>query len=289
MSKNNLFKSWLKEAQQMLMEALPDAKEVVNNARIEIVSTRSWISARDRVARECGESAHKRMLADKNIKDPNVAGEFISGSKGWAIVLKKEFFDEKELFIESVIHELTHAYCYEKCKELGLHTEEYEEAVFPSREVGLGYGMWKEFCAQAISKVICGAKGVFHEGDPIEELDGYLSDVIDGCSGEGLIGMFFADLLFDGKISDDTDREELLQYLLQYYDEDTQMDFTELYHLILRSINSILQGFEDDALWSMGDLIGGIKLRAQIQVAMKKYHELSSSKFSSGEITLAKA
>lgn len=289
MSKNNLFKSWLTEAQQMLVEALPDAKEVVNNARIEIVSTRSWISVRDRVARECGESAHKRMLADKNIKDPNVAGEFISGSKGWAIVLKKEFFDEKELFIESVIHELTHAYCYEKCKELGLHTEEYEEAVFSSREVGLGYGMWKEFCAQAISKVICGAKGVFHEGDLIEELDGYLSDVIDGCSGEGLIGMFFADLLFDGKISDDTDREELLQYLLQYDDEDTQMDFMELYHLILRSTNNILEGFEDDALWSMGDLIGGIKLRAQIQVAMKKYHELSLSKSSSGEITLAKA
>ena len=289
MSKNNLFKSWLKEVKQMLVEALPDAKEVVDGARIEIVSVRSWISVRDRVARECGESAHKRMLADENIKDPNVAGEFISGSEGWAIVLKKEFFDEKELFIESVIHELTHAYCYEKCKELGLHTEEYEEAVFPSRVVGLGYGMWKEFCAQAISKVICSAKGMFHEGDLIEVLDEYLSDVIDGCSGEGLIGMFFADLLFDGKISDDTDREELLQYLLQYDDEDTQMDFMELYHLILRSIKNILQGFENDALWSMGDLIGSIKLRAQIQAAIKKYRELSSNKSSNGDVALAEA
>ena len=172
---------------------------------------------------------------------------------------------------------------------MGLHTEEYEEAVFPSREVGLGYGMWKEFCAQAISKVICGAKDVFHEGDLIEELDGYLSDVIDGCSGEGLIGMFFADLLFDGKISDDTDREEVLQYLLQYDDEDTQMDFMELYHLIFRSTNSILQGFEEDALWSMCNLIGSIKFKAQIQSAIKKYRELSSSKSSNGDITLAKA
>ena len=38
MSKNNLFKSWLKEAQQMLVEALPDAKEVVDGARIDPVA-----------------------------------------------------------------------------------------------------------------------------------------------------------------------------------------------------------------------------------------------------------
>ena len=43
----------------------------------------------------------------------------------------------------------------------------------------------------------------------------------------------------------------------------------ELYHLIHGSINNIFQGFEDDVLWSMGGLAGGIKLRAQIQVAMK--------------------
>lgn len=289
MSKNNLFKSWIKEAQQMMVEALPDAKGFVNDARIEIVLTRSWISVRDRVARECGESEHKRLLADENIKGPSVAGEFISGSKGWAIVLKREFFKEKELFIESIIHELAHAYCYEKCKALGLHIEEYAEAIFPSSEVRLGYCMWKEFCAQTISKAICSAKGVFHEGDLIEELEGYLSNVIERCSGEGMIGMFFADLLFDGKLSDDDDRELLLQYLLQCYDEDTQMYFMELYHLIFESKNRLLQGFEEDALSSMGDLIGSIKFKAQIQAALKKCRELISSESSSVDMVFAKA
>lgn len=55
----------------MMVEAFPDAKEVAEGARrIEIVSTRNWISVRDRIARECDELAHKRMLTDKNIKDP---------------------------------------------------------------------------------------------------------------------------------------------------------------------------------------------------------------------------
>ena len=270
MSKNNLFKSWLKEAQQMLVEALPDAKEVVDGARIEIVSIRSWISVRDRVARECGESAHKRMLADKNIKDPNNGGEFISGSKGWAIDLKKEYIYEKGRFIEAVIHELMHAYYFEKSKKLGLRIDEYSDGIFPCREVGLGYCIWKEFSAQGMSKSICAANGVFDGKNPIEELTGFLRDVIERSSGEGLIGMFFANLLFDGKISKDVDRRILLGNLLQKYDEDIQEFFFELYPIILASVgDDFLKGFDEEVLTTIGELADGIKMKADVYTTMK--------------------
>lgn len=47
--------------------------------------------------------------------------------------------------------------------------------------------MWKEFCAQAISKVICAVKGMLNAENLLKELEGYLRDVIKECLGEGLI------------------------------------------------------------------------------------------------------
>lgn len=59
--------------------------------------------------------------------------------------------------------------------------------------------------------------------------------------------MFFDDLLFDGKLSYDSDRGTLLWNLLQKYDEDIQTYFLDLYQLILTNMDdNIMWGFDKD-------------------------------------------
>ena len=120
-----------------------------------------------------------------------------------------------------------------------------------------------------MSKSICAANGVFDGKNPIEELTEFLRDVIERSSGEGLIGMFFANLLFDGKLSKDVDRRILLGNLLQKYDEDIQEFFFELYPIILTSVgDNFLKGFDEEVLTTIGELADGIKMKVDVHTTM---------------------
>lgn len=257
-------------ARKMMEEALPDAGDVFECIPIKYVPDSKWIQGRDEVAKCCGESKHKRQLMEKELAhSENVMGEFISGSKGWAVVFKKSIVTNSSFHIEALVHEFAHVYCTSVERKEGYIPAEFSDAQFPNDEVQYGYNMWKEFAAQGICKKVCAKNGLVCEGGIIEELEWYLDEIVYRLSGEGDIGMFFAELFFDGRMDKNTDRKALLRELLEDYDEEVQECFFELYTFIHdKQEKKNFWRTDVESLEDLGDMIEGLKYTAQVNKAV---------------------
>lgn len=264
-------------ARKMMEEALPEVREVIECTPIKYVPASKWVQGRDEVAEACGESKHKRELIEKELRhSENVVGEFIDGSKGQAIVLKKGSVSNRKFHIEVIMHEWAHGYCAAVEKKDGYIPVEFRAASFPNDEIQYGYNMWKEFAAQGICKKICAKNNFLREDDIIEELRWYLEEIVYNFSGEGNIGMFFANLFFDGRLDKNIDRKALLRELLQDCDGDIRIYFFELY--------AIMQGKQEEkefwrtnleSLEELGGFIESLKCAARVNQVMKNlktYH-----------------
>lgn len=270
-------------ARKMMEEALPDAGDVFECIPIKYVPDSKWIQGRDEVAKCCGESKHKRQLMEKELAhSENVMGEFISGSKGRAVVFKKSIVTNSSFHIEALAHEFAHVYCTSVERKEGYIPAEFSDAQFPNDEVQYGYNMWKEFAAQGICKKVCAKNGFLHKGDIIEELKWYLEEIVYRLSGEGDIGMFFADLLFDGRLNRNTDRKALLRELLEDYDEEVQECFFELYTFIHnKQEKKNFWQTDVESLEDLGDMIEGLKYTAQVNKAVALIGRRSGASLSS--------
>ena len=257
-------------ARKMMEEALPDAGDVFECIPIKYVPDSKWIQGRDEVAKCCGESKHKRQLMEKELAhSENVMGEFISGSKGRAVVFKKSIVTNSSFHIEALAHEFAHVYCTSVERKEGYIPVEFSDAQFPNDEVQYGYNMWKEFAAQGICKKVCAKNGLVCEGGIIEELEWYLDEIVYRLSGEGDIGMFFAELFFDGRMDKNTDRKALLRELLEDYDEEVQECFLELYTFIHdKQEKKNFWQTDVESLEDLGGMIENLKYTAQVNKAV---------------------
>ena len=130
--------------------------------------------------------------------------------------------------------------------------------------------MWKEFATQGICKKICAKNNFLREDDIIGELGWYLEEIVYNLSGEGNIGMFFANLFFDGRLDKNIDRKALLCELLKDYDGDTRIYFLELYALLQGKLQEKEFWRTDvESLEELGGFIGTLKYAAQVNQVMK--------------------
>lgn len=258
-------------ARKMMKEALPDVREVIECTPIKYIPASKWVQGRDEVAEACGESKHKRELIEKELRhSETVAGEFINGSKGQAIVFKTAVVTNRKFHIEAIMHEWAHGYCAAAEKKDDYIPAEFKAANFPNDEIQYGYNMWKEFATQGICKKICAKNNFLREDDIIGELGWYLEEIVYNLSGEGNIGMFFANLFFDGRLDKNIDRKALLCELLKDYDGDTRIYFLELYALLQGKLQEKEFWRTDvESLEELGGFIGTLKYAAQVNQVMK--------------------
>lgn len=94
--------------------------------------------------------------------------------------------------------------------------------------------------------------------------------------------MFFADLLFDGRLNRNTDRKALLRELLEDYDEGVRECFLELCTFICdKQEKKNFWRTDVESLEDLGDMIEGLKYTAQVNKAVALIGRRSGASLSS--------
>lgn len=232
MAKMKNAKVWIDDALGMIENEIPDAKEAVANLPIGFSTANNWVKRRDEIAQACGESKEKRKAIEKEIHNKNIYGEFIFGTKGQAILLRTDLLRSKIYFFRACVHEMMHAYYYQKEAQTGAPYVACQNGQHPDENVQIGYNFWTEFIAETLAIRIC-SKYNFEWKRPIaDDLQSDVSTIVENRESEGIIGMFYATLFSDSRLDGITDRKDVLKTATKDIDRDIANEFLRVYNLM---------------------------------------------------------
>lgn len=263
-------KVWIDDALRMIENEMPDAKEVVANLQIEFSTANNWVKRRDEIAQACGESKEKRKAIEKEIHSKDIYGEFIFGTKGQAVLLRTELLYSKIYFFRACVHEMMHAYCYQKENKAGAFYKACQNGQHSDTNVQMGYNFWHEFIAETLAIRICSKYNFEWEQSVVDELQSDVSAIVENRESEGVIGMFYAALLSDSRLYGVTDRKDILKTVTKEIDYDIANDFLRVYNLIrVQMEKEDILNIVPEELERLGEAITQLKVEIMVKSAIK--------------------